>query len=120
MTFSWKFDTKKKGDAEVSGPFRERLLQHLDGLQLILVKTLDSYEDSLKYYVDALENSIEDSQSYLSQSDFIKFHQSTKKEAETQVWCSKRLKQSMYRTLIILIQFFFVSTVFKKDTRSRW
>lgn len=81
-----QFDSKKKGDAEITTPFRDRLVQYLDNLQSTLVKTLESYLDSLKYYSDTLEKSIEEAASYLSQGDFIKLHQNTKKEAQSQVW----------------------------------
>lgn len=85
-SFFQKFDSRKKGDVEITTPFRERLVQYLDNLQLTLVKTLESYLDSLKYYSDTLEKSIEEAASYLSEGDFIKLHQNTKKEAQSQVW----------------------------------
>lgn len=60
-------------------------MEYLDSLQLRLVKILESYHESLKYYSDVMEQSIDGVASYFPQNDLMKNHQHTKNSAQSQV-----------------------------------
>lgn len=69
------------GNVEITENFRKKLIEDLDHLQFAYVKMSELYHDCLNDYVDALRNSIGNSDPYLSQNDLIKLHQTTKKTA---------------------------------------
>lgn len=69
------------GDIEITESFRKKLVENLDNLQFTCVKMSELYQNCLNNYVDMLQKAIANSESYLSQNDLIKLHQTTKKEA---------------------------------------
>lgn len=73
------------GDGDISKGLREMLTQNVDALQTALIKASESYHECLKHYSDSLQRSIDRTDSYLNQNDFIKTHQNAKNEAKNQV-----------------------------------
>lgn len=67
------------GDIEITENFRKKLIEDLDHVQFALAKMSELYHDCSNNYVDILQKSIANSDSYLSQNDLIKLHQTTKR-----------------------------------------
>lgn len=72
-------------DGQTDG-LRENLAGDMDILQLELIKISEFYEDSIKYYIDSLKKSVDSAELYLNQSDLVKLHRISKKEAQSEVW----------------------------------
>lgn len=86
------------GDGEITEIFRKKLIDDLDHLQLAFVKMSELYRDCLQNYVDMLQSTIAKSDSYLSQNELIKLHQTTEKGAQTKVYNILNQTSSIFMT----------------------
>lgn len=77
---------KKMGGDEVSARFREKLQQNFDELQLTTDRMFNFYKDSMNIYSSSMQQMLSTVYPYASQTDFIRTHQKSKKEAISQVW----------------------------------
>lgn len=82
---SSQFESRKLDDGTTDSA-RENLKQDMDNLLLELITISELYNDNLKLYSDTLKGTIDSADPYLSQSELVKLHRTTKKEAHSQVW----------------------------------
>lgn len=72
------------GDDEDNKKFIEKLTQNIDEFYLILLKTLELYNDCEKHYSNSMRNSF-DNVKYYDQGDLMKLHRNIKNEVNLQV-----------------------------------